>query len=348
MKRFSLLRPARMLLCGLAALFVASCDVHEFPYEPIPERTLDISLEFRPDCPLFKELEYENGTVRSRAAVTDPVRRYILRIFPETKATDSRVPAGEWIFYRDISENPDTTVSIALPDGPFRLLVWSDIVEKGSGSDHHYSSANFADIRLTADKKAYPGADETRDAFRGDSPIAADDASVTVEMIRPLAKLRFITSDLRKFVESENNSGRGEHDARGRAVIGGVDLDNYAVRVTYPLYMACSFNMFTDRTADSWNNTYYDTGLNVLNDDEAEICFDYIFVNAHDTSINVRVEVYDRATGTILARIKPVDIPLRRSHVTIVRGPFLTTMTTGGAGIDPSFENDFNIFIPTY
>lgn len=332
--------------CLSALLLATSCDVHEFPDEPAPERTMELRLEFQPDCPLFQELGYENGTLSSRAAVAEPVRRYILRIFPESKSGENRTPAGEWVFYRDIDENPDMTVSITLPDAPFRLLAWSDIVEKSSGDDHYYSTGNFADIRLTGDKTLYSGADETRDAFRGDIQISADDREAVVEMVRPLAKFRFITNDLRKFIESEKSSGRSESKAASRAVIGGIDTDSYGVRVTYPLFMACSFNMFTDRPADSWSNLYFDTSLHLLNDDEAEICFDYVFVNTHDTSINVRVEVYDRATGTILARIRPVDVPLRRSHVTIVRGPFLTTMATGGAGIDPSFDNDFNIFIP--
>lgn len=109
--------------------------------------------------------------------------------------------------------------------------------------------------------------------------------------------------------------------------------------------MARSFNMFTNRPADSWAGVSYESDLKVIDSDHAEVGFDYVFVNSHDTSVNVSVEIYDRSDGTVLARIRPVDVPLSRSRHTYVTGPFLTTTAGGAVGIDPSYDGDFNIWI---
>ena len=161
-------------------------------------------------------------------------------------------------------------------------------------------------------------------------------------MIRPLAKFRLITTDLDKFISNETRrSGINSRDNISRFDMTG----DYIVRFVYPRYMPCSFNMFTNRPADSWTGMHYDSEIRPIDETTAEIGFDYIFVNTHDTSINVGIEVYDRDSGTLLARINPIDVPLRRSHLTTVTGPVLTTRAEGGAGINSVFDGEFNIEI---
>ena len=120
-------------------------------------------------------------------------------------------------------------------------------------------------------------------------------------------------------------------------------LSGYGVRFIYPMYMAFSFNMFTDRPADSWTGVRYESRIQKIDDRTALMGFDYVFVNSHDTAINVMIEVYDLRDGEVVARIPALDVPLRRSHHTIVRGPFLTTKAGGAPSIDPSFDGDFNV-----
>jgi hypothetical protein len=38
-----------------------------------------------------------------------------------------------------------------------------------------------------------------------------------------------------------------------------------------------------------------------------------------------------------------VEIPLRRGELTVVRGPFMTMQSQGGATINPEFDGEFNI-----
>ena len=44
----------------------------------------------------------------------------------------------------------------------------------------------------------------------------------------------------------------------------------------------------------------------------------------------------------LLSSTDPIDVPLERSKLTIVRGPFLTTQASGGVGIDPGFDGEWN------
>lgn len=75
--------------------------------------------------------------------------------------------------------------------------------------------------------------------------------------------------------------------------------------------------------------------------DNAELGFDYVFVNGHESSVTVSVEIYDR-DGTLLSRSQPISVPLVRNKVTIVRGKFLTVKAEGGVSIDADFDGEYN------
>lgn len=334
------------LLMMLMALTLGACDVHEFPRELEPEppqRVATITLHFSPEIPLWQELQHDESKVNAPTRTGDVQleRRYIILAYPMVKGEFSRDAADGWTFYGPAEADPDTTFTIQIPEGEFRLLAWSDLTETGKRADRHYDTTDFNEIIL-ADKENYSGSDDSRDAFRGESRIARDDSQCTVPMIRPLAKFRFVTTDLDKFISQETRrSGINSRDDTRRPDL----MDNYIVRFVYPRYMPCSFNMFTNRPADSWTGMFYDSDIRSIDEATAEIGFDYVFVNTHDTSVNVAIEVYDRDSGTLLARINPIDVPLRRSHLTVVTGPFLTTRAEGGAGINPDYDGEFNIEI---
>ena len=85
----------------------------------------------------------------------------------------------------------------------------------------------------------------------------------------------------------------------------------------------------------------FNSSINILETGEAELGFDYIFVNGTESIISVSVEVYDY-DGNLLSRFKPVDVPIIRSHLTTVKANFLTS-GTGGVTIIPDFDGNFNI-----
>lgn len=330
-----------------AAFLFAGCDVHEFP-EPEPpvidETRISLSLEFDLSLPLFKELEYDpTGGLRTRASSSDDYRlRYIVQAFPaENGSGEDRVPLRTWTITRVDPASPDTTLVLDIPARTSRILVWTDVSDS-DGSDLHYITDSFSEIRLP-DRNNHRGATELRQAFRGDLQLVSGQTEGIVRMERPMAKYRFVTNDFDRFI---SNVAR----QRGGSLSGGapdlaVALSDYYVRFIYPRYMASSLNMFTNRPADSWIGVTYTSSIRPIDGTQAEMGFDYVFVNTHETSVNVGLEVVEHSTGEVVARIPSIDIPLTRSKLTTVRGPFLTTKAEGGAGIDPDYDGDFDIEI---
>lgn len=323
-----------------------SCDVHEFPVpEPKPQRQLTLELVYDHELPFFDHVEYDRqgNVVRSRSSAYE--RRYIIKAYAASRSGEmSRSEEAVWTFTRESADPGDAEFVIDMPEGSYNLMVWSDFIVAGSGADNHYNTADFADISLI-DRENHHGSDETRDCFRGMVEVAPADTRVTVDMGRPVARYTFICTDLDAFLESRAPHKVVEDVADSREPSRAIDLSDYGVRFSYPQYMPRSFNMFTNRPSDSWVGVTFDSALLAIDDKHAQVGFDYVFVNSHDTSINVALEIYDRNDGTTLARTRPIDVPLSRSKHTYVSGPFLTTTAGGAAGINPDFEGDFNIWI---
>ena len=75
---------------------------------------------------------------------------------------------------------------------------------------------------------------------------------------------------------------------------------------------------------------------------EAQLGFDYLFVNGSETHTRVVVGVYDK-NGEQVAMTRSMKIPLKRNQATYVRGSFLMQNVEGGVGVDPGFAGpDFN------
>ena len=163
-----------------------------------------------------------------------------------------------------------------------------------------------------------------------------------------MAKFKIIATDLQKFIRHAKRliaqKAANLPDAT-RADIPEFNLEDYRVIFRYNGFMPCSFNMFTDKPADAWTGVSFESRLTTLSDEEAELGFDYIFVNGSESTISVTIEVYDR-DNELVSRSSPISVPIKRSKLTIVRGEFLTSKASGGIGIIPDFEGDYNYVVP--
>lgn len=377
-----LTRTLKLLAASLAccaALLLGGCDVHEFPTEEepkVPEAVGRFMLHLRYDTnmPLHKEIEYDNGTTvdaASKKPSRDPDSfqvRHIVNVYPAVRSGEysrSSLISVERIL--PVTGSLDTDIEFDLPRGDYRILVWTDHIGEGAPGGFFHDASDFNEI-IYADKESYIGDTDFRDAFRGQAdvtvdygapfnPNRADEVVVeaTVEMARPLAKYRFITTDLGKFIDQQIQSKLLEMQKQGLAVPETdesrdpsryIDLSRYRIRFRYPQYMPCSFNMFTNRPADSWTGMSYDAEIRQMSPQEAEIGFDYVFVNGVESSVAVAVDVLDQ-DGALIGSVPTVNVPLKRSKLTEVRGDFLTTKAGGSVGIDPGYAGpDYNIFIP--
>ncbi|MCM1067064.1 MAG: hypothetical protein NC418_05770 [Muribaculaceae bacterium] len=357
-----------LLLPSALALFLQSCCIHEMPKPPRPDpppdrtRSLRLNLNFDQELPLLGEYVYDQGSIgpsRARGPLDAELPhdiRYTINAYGISRSgAVSRASDTTIILTRRVSEGLDASFDIMIPDGDYKLFVWADYVDEGSTTDKYYRTDDFEEIILT-DRTAHSGSNPWRDAFAGEVETSvlskADDGTdsrtpvteATVDMARPMAKYQFISTDLQRFIEQSRS--RAEKDAanRGEEPSRAPALSDYRVKMKYTRYMPCSFNMFTGKPADSWTGVTYDSSIKQLSDNEAEVAFDYVFVNGAETAITVALEVYDDK-GTLLAAIPPFDVPLKRSRLTVVKGEFLTTKASGSTGINPDFEDEFNIFI---
>ena len=185
---------------------------------------------------------------------------------------------------------------------------------------------------------------------------------VVVEMERPLAKFKFISHDIVKFLsyvlqqrairqkEAEMKAQQGvspesaDPKADPKADIKNINTNDFRVVFRYQGFMPCSFNMFTNKPADSWTGVAFDSTMQRLSDTEVELGFDYVFVNGGESTVPVSVEVYD-TDGTLLSSTLPIDVPVVRNKLTVVRGNFLSSKASGGVSIRTELDGEYNLEI---
>lgn len=335
------------ILLSVLAVFTA-CDVHEWPEEVEgPQKEMArINL-------IFQTAMEEKGhfyDTRSEQTIEDYEMRCILRAFPiegeGIVRTISRTAAWEYVLTRDVSLNDyDTSldVEIDIPVGEYSLMVWADFVKAGTHKNHFYAPDNFAEIMLHGEHKANT---DMRDAFCGITELAVTHSTVghgTIEinMKRPLAKFTFLTTDLREFLDKEEEEAQQRASARGEVYTRGVDLNNYRVVFHYTGFMPCAFNMFTDKPNDSKTGVSFESNVTAVSDSEALMGFDYVFVNGVESSASLTIALYNKE-GEELFSSNPIEVPIKRCQHTIMRGKFLTIETSGGVGLVPDFDGEYN------
>lgn len=346
------------LIIWIPLVLLTACDVHEWPDIPecVPFR---LKLNYEKDMTVWNHLydgtdvteqglgeTYDNGREHGKM-------RYIIRAYPVTeKQRSAREYTREFVFTKDITEGYDHEATLDLAPGDYRIMVWSDLVEN-DGDEPYHDTRDFAEITLRGD---HEGGNDYRDGFRGtgDISLAADvkehvPGTLEITMQRPLAKFEIITNDLMEFVEKEVSRATarnsGAEPAPGNEAATRVNWEDYKVAFYYVGFMPDTYNMFTDKPVDSSTGVMFRSGLKVLNDREATLGFDYVFVNGKESAVTVRIGILD-SEGTQLSLSEPIEVPLRRNHHTVLRGKFLMTEASGGVIINPDFDGDHNLIFP--
>ena len=328
-----------------ALLFVWGCDVHEWPH---PSDTVPIHLRLDCQTNMTKwHHTYSEGGVREISAsdATPSEResgelRYVVRAYAAEKArTSNREAVAEFVFTKRLEDGYHYEQTILLPPGSYDIAVWADM-RQSAESNTYYNAASFASISLEGD---YSACDDYRDAFSGSAPVtlvadiydrAPDTLDVT--LLRPLAKFEFITTDIVEFAEKQLKRAGATRT---------IDVEDYEVRFYYVGYTPTSYNHFADSPADAVTGVIFSSSLAMLNEREASLGFDYLFTYNYDTKVAVQVGLYDKQ-GKQLSLTEAIDVPLRRSHHTVMQGEFLLSEADGGVKVNPDFEGDHNVVIP--
>lgn len=352
-----------MLLITLP-LFTA-CDIHEWP-TPLEIVPVHVKLSYNGKDGKGEYAKwdqwlhtYEGSKVteegkgeREDEFVKSGSMRYVLRIYPRTvNRAANRDYIKEIVVTKDISDDYDFDFNLDVPPGKYSIMLWSDFLKDGKES--YYDCDDFSEITLNPN---HEGNTDLRDAFRGvrdieisSNYVNAHPDEYTLDMQRPLAKFEFITNDLEMFIENEitrlSIKNNGEIKDSENAPETRVNINDYKVVFYYVGFMPNTYNMNTDKPVDSSTGVFFESTLKRLNENEASVGFDYVFVNGTESAVTVQIGLYDNEE-TLISLTSPIKVPLRRSNHTILTGKFLTSKASGGLSINPEFDGEFNLVIP--
>ena len=351
----------RNLLLGVILVLGAVSCVHEFPDETEPAEVV-LKLEFNIDIDVNVEMnmntEINTGLNPSTKTLTSETHdiRYIVKFYRFMNGELVPKSVYEHTFTVDDINIHEFEENLEIAEGQYRIFVWGDYLEQGSVEDHHYITTDFPLITLNLPESGtYEGSQESRDAYIGYSDIevvrrAASEDPITadINIHRPLGKFVIISEDLDEFMTKITQQNLAETKA--------VDLSEYSVKIFYQgdestIYNApITFDAFIDKPVATFPGLNFTSKIvEVYNSEtgktEAQLGFDYVFVNGSETHTRIVVAVYDK-NGEQVAMTKSMKIPLKRNQVTYVRGGFLMENTKGGVAINPGFSGpDFTYII---
>lgn len=335
-------------LLGVLLLMAGGC-VHEFPDV---NRHVNVRLKIRHSLG-WTELDYPivTKTGEEDADADKWQAHYQIHVYP--KDDHSRL-VYSYEFDREDLNLSEFETTIPLPPGEWDIYAWQDfdMGDAGSVSGTFYDSENFSAISCV---KPYVGDTDRRDAFEGIISVEVPetiDAGYTVDaemdMERPLAKYVFIATDFDKFYsETLTRNANRQPPTRWDALTGAQRselLQGYSVIARYPLFMPAVYDMFTGRLRESWTGMSYTASIEPINEKEAIIAMDYVFINHAESGAQVAL-MLKLPNGEVLNLTNTIDVPTLRGRVTYVLGDFLTTSQSGGLDVDVTFSGDINIKI---
>ena len=203
----------------------------------------------------------------------------------------------------------------------YRFVVWADLVEEDETTDLHYNtSAGLHNITIND----WAPMDETRDAYTCSEELEFKrNANIRLELKRPFAKLRVVTTDMNELMGVEPEEAEVVYTTEYRNSFNAVE--------------AKAGDVYATKTHNRFEIAEYETG------DEAvttkTLFADYLFVGENDI-VNFFMKVYDQ-NGDLIDEQKNFNtpIPVKRNYVTTIKGNILTYADDFTVEIKPGFEN---------
>lgn len=333
----------KVCLVTCVAACATSCDVHEFGDKFIDTddsqvqvgTDITLSLDFNTIMPLHREIIYTRGA--SQSELFDAYYHVELYRMNSKGSYDEDPDISINYVNSDIS-NLNHDLHLRLQDGTYRVVAWTHYVDEGEIFKHfELDNLKFASI---SDYKAYNGNTNMADAYRAVNYIEIkNDDSAThhhkVEMSRPVAKFEVYATDIDAFLEMMAKKQKPVTRAE-------LNSGKYTAKIIYNGYVGSMYNIISDYVADARPNLYFSGPITMLDEQEARLAFDYVFVNNYGGTVTISMEICDD-TGECVASVKNVEVPLMQGYLTILRGEFMSSKTNG-VGISSDFIGpDYNI-----
>lgn len=207
----------------------------------------------------------------------------------------------------DASEAPTTSVRVTSGYN-YRFMMWADIVPQGTTADHHYSTVDFPKISINGSTRTTN--DETRDAYYAvKESLIPQDYNITLNLQRPFAKLRAVTSDatndatLPQAVKVEYSGKRYS----GIDILTGELTGEATGTATYTSTIDNSYSAGVDATSNT-----------------RTLFVDYLFAGSTDNKVGVTLTFYTTDDMTTeIANTTLANVPLQRNTLTTLSGELL-------------------------
>ena len=329
----------KLLYLIISMLLLSACGVHEWP-DPVEYVKLHLKLNYETDITEWYHLYDGTKVIEQGLGKTYDNQqdygemRYIVRTYPVSgaqRATQDHTQ--EFVHTKDVADaGYSHSVTLDVLPGEYEVMIWSDLVES-NGGDYYYNVDNFAEIILQGETL---NNSNHRDAFYSKSGITLlpdelmqGQDTINITMRRSLAKFEIVANDLYDFVKKF-----------------GEDINQFKVVVQYVGFISNAYSLFTNKPIDSATGEMFQSTLKELNEKEASLGFDYVFLSQQDSKVTIKIGIY-KNDGTQVSMTKPIEVPLRLSHHTILKGKFLmqNANASEGININPGFDGNHNIVL---
>ena len=335
-----------VILGAMALLGLAGCDVHELPVGS-SDVAVKLHLAFDTELPDFRTVIYP----ASKAEDIDPVRVcYYLHVYRGVPGDFEREPYYSEVWVDDYDGGlVSRDFSLDLKAGRYLVQVWMDFMPQFPyRTEPYYTIQDFEDIRMV---EPYAGADEMRVAYCGQLELpletileAGSTYEVTLPMERPMARYRFLATDIDEFLQYWAKQYAQMHGLSVKPDVTSKRIEEFSVRVVYPQYLPSAFSLFQDRPVDAATGVSFTLPMKETEDGKVDLGFDWVFQGADEGVVVVALEFYDQ-DGEYIATFPSLEVPLLRGHLTTVEGRILTAGVNSGIAIDPTFDGEFTIEI---
>ncbi|MDR2449314.1 MAG: hypothetical protein LBD52_05065 [Prevotellaceae bacterium] len=344
------MKRARIIFTALFAVLSAGC-IHEFPDDNPVDPTLlglrvalAVNIDFEIEAgveqfvqayaPLFAggyRIRYLVDLYETPASAEAPLTQRICRL----TATDDAMPLnGTYRFSETVQLHPLH----------YTALVWIDFVPAGSDGDFYYLTDDLQAVTI-AGNRPYRGYHISKDAFTASFPIDLTpyrdvwdvNHEATIQTKRPFALYQIVTTDVAKYRAAHTDVPYG-------------DIRPATTGLSYDLWFPMGYNAYRsipDNFDASGVHYDYEIAETEVEDTEAVIASDFVFVNGNDAFYFVDFGIYTPApTGALINSHSHIRVNLHRNRLTVIRGDFLTSGTgSDGVGIDFRFGEEIVIFI---
>ena len=236
--------------------------------------------------------------------------RYILEIYAKDNTENC---IRKEVFSKDKS----VVFPVRLIHGrDYRVVAWADIVEKGTQADRYYYTQEGLDNVVIKDNGTvnWNAMDETRDAFTTFADIEDFSAnrSLDLTLVRPFAKIRVVSTDIKDIEDLGFELGHGKVEYR------------YAMYRKFNAYTGIAFDA-KPKTHEEFSYPTPYTG-DYENETQRTLFADYILVNnvKNPDVVQFTMNVWDKAGDLIKETQFMTDIPVHANKLTTIIGEVLT------------------------